>query len=188
MSDSQKLLFFLKSGYLLRGYVPTAEGVDYESEVIKVCKGYERRVQRVFGTIRFGSSDVYRNSFVLISGGGGDGEGLWVAKVVLLFSKKLEEKDDDRKFAFVLYMEVTPPIDAVDEALKFIYLRWSTHDDVDYNVKHLSSKMIRERLRVEEWFGIEHLETLRAAWALLDLIMRLSLSRLRFRDLLDVSI
>lgn len=46
---------------------------------------YERTVQNVFRTDRFGCSGDKSSSFVLLSGGAGERRGLWVVKELLLF-------------------------------------------------------------------------------------------------------
>lgn len=161
VTDAQIRLVFVKSGYLLGGRVPTLKDVDYVHGMIKEGGEYERRVQRVFASDNFGTSGVCRNSYVLVSGGGYKGEGLWVAKVLLLFRMNLGGEEVGKEYAFLQYMEVSRPVDVIEETLNCVCLRWSTDDEVDYSCGGGRNGEKRGRLQVGEWFGIEELGTLK---------------------------
>lgn len=62
-------LTFVKSGYLMEGYILTIQYVDLDNVFIIEPVEYERRVKRAFATDMFGSSCPKKNNIVLFSGG-----------------------------------------------------------------------------------------------------------------------
>lgn len=161
VTDAQIRLVFVKSGYLLGGRVSTLKDVDYVHEMVKERGDYERRVQGVFASDNFWTSGVSRNRYVLVTGGEDKGEGLWVAKVLLLFRMNLGGEEVGKEYAFLQYMEVSRLVDVIEETLNFVCLRWSTDDEVDYSGSGGRNGQKRGLLQVGEWFEIVELETLK---------------------------
>lgn len=61
---------------MLRIYIPTILDADLRNEFIRKLFKYEREVQRVVSTSRFGPSCDNSNSFALVPGGRGENGGL----------------------------------------------------------------------------------------------------------------
>lgn len=57
----------MKSGILIRGYLPTVKDMHLEKEFIKKPVAYETEVPKVIATNRISSSSDKMNSFVLTS-------------------------------------------------------------------------------------------------------------------------
>lgn len=72
---------------------------------------------------RFGSYRNKKNSFVIVADGKQKAEGLRTAKVLLLFWINDRGTMETQKNASLQYMEVTYPIDAVEDTLECVYLR-----------------------------------------------------------------
>lgn len=70
--DSELWLAFLRSGYLLGGYIPRLRDADLEKGSIRRPEEYTRRLQRVCATDRFSTARERRNNFNLVPRGGGE--------------------------------------------------------------------------------------------------------------------
>lgn len=68
--DDDIWMKFLKSGYMLTGYMPEVKDKGQEQCFKGERKMYERQVQRAFGTLEFGVGSSLKNTFVLISARG----------------------------------------------------------------------------------------------------------------------
>lgn len=55
-------------------------------------------------------------------------------------------------------MNVTNPIDVLDETLECVRLRWCTDDDEEQRLRRYARTWQYEGLRRREWFGMKHLE------------------------------
>lgn len=113
---------FVKSVFLMGRYIPTIGGVDMDNGYIREPAEYEKRVQRVSATDRFGSSGVL-NFFALVSDGGNEGNGLWVAMKLLLFKMGGRGSNGSKGYMFLLHMGITFSIDSMDVTLECVSLR-----------------------------------------------------------------
>lgn len=82
---TEVLLTFVKSGYLISGYIPTIRDAKWERRFIKEPVGLERRVQKVFATGRLGLPGDKENSLVSVHGADEERDGLMAASVSLFF-------------------------------------------------------------------------------------------------------
>lgn len=98
--DTAVWLTFLKSGYVIAGYIQTLRDFDSEKRFISVPVKYGRRLWRVFATDNFGSSGEKWNTFVIFSDGGEEGGRIWVAKLLPLFRLSLSWSNESHKYAF----------------------------------------------------------------------------------------
>lgn len=69
--DSEVRLTFLKSGYILRGYIPTLRDAELEKRCIREPRNYIITLQCVFATESFGAAGEKMNSSFLVSSDGG---------------------------------------------------------------------------------------------------------------------
>lgn len=76
----------------------------------------------------FGSERKMVNSFVVVRVEGDEEEEIWVARVLLLCRCFVRGDTEGMELAFVQYMECVRPLDAVDEGLACVCLRWATTD------------------------------------------------------------
>lgn len=83
----------------------------------------------------FGDAGEKRNRFVLVGSGGSEVDGLWVAKILLLFRMNVSVNSESRKYSFLSYMKVTNRIDTEDITLGFVCLRWFTDDEGDHSLE-----------------------------------------------------
>lgn len=60
-----------------------------------------------------------------------------------------------RKFASLRYMDLTPPYDSVDRALRCVIIRRSTNEDIDYTLAQSVLSSAALELDAGEWFGVE---------------------------------
>lgn len=97
---------------------------------------------------------------MVATGCGYEGNGLFVANVLLLFRIGVRESNKSQENSFLHYMEVTWPIDIVYQPLAYLSLRWITDDEVDHGLKEGTSFLHQKGLNVEEWFAMERLQTL----------------------------
>lgn len=84
--------------------------------------------QRAYASREFGAERKMLTSFVVVRGDGDEQEEIWVARVLLLCRCPLKGYTEALKLGTVQYMECVRPLDAVDETLKFLCLRWAATD------------------------------------------------------------
>lgn len=70
--DEYIVMEFLQSGYVLERFMPTLGNYIREGNFIEEPATYLKRLQRIFGTVEFGSKKVLKNRFVLVSVTGKD--------------------------------------------------------------------------------------------------------------------
>lgn len=90
-------LRFLKTEYMLGKYIATLKDKDLEKKWIKEPEEDTRRLQQLFATGRFGIAGETRNSFLLVSSGGGKRDELRVAKVLHSFLVSVTEDSKSRE-------------------------------------------------------------------------------------------
>lgn len=83
---------------------PDLRDGDLEKECIRKLGDYTKRQQRVFSTDRFGPTREKRNSFALASSGGGEGNGLGVAKLLLLFQMSVRGDSENCECLILQYV------------------------------------------------------------------------------------
>lgn len=98
---------------------------------------------------------------MLMSSCGEDGYGLCIAEIFLLFSMSTRRHSESREYSFLKYVEVPCLIDAVDEMLRCLCLRWSTDGKVDHSPGRGTGASDRGYLDVGIWFGMKSLQKLR---------------------------
>ena len=67
---------------------------------------------------------------------------------------------ENREFAFIQYMQCTPPLDEIDLTLNCICLRWATVDEVDRTVETELSHSKVSSMEEGEWYGMEPFESI----------------------------
>lgn len=93
----------------------------------------------------FGPTDV--KTFTIVPVDESD-EKFWFAKDPLLFHLRTERnKNILEQFEFVLYFEMTLPLDAVDKTLNCLSIRWVTEDDLDHALDAKGISTIRIAVR-----------------------------------------
>lgn len=63
----------------------------------------------------------------------GDVEAFWVAKVLVLVHLRIGLQQAE-ELAFVQYLEVKPPCDAIEEPFNCLHLSWPTEDGMDFSI------------------------------------------------------
>lgn len=86
----------------------------------------------------------------------GEGNMVWKARVLQLFSLKGQADCLERKYAFLQFMACTRPLDTIDRKIGCVCLRCITTDERD----HSMGKGINVEFSVGEWFGLEPLNTM----------------------------
>lgn len=109
------MLEFVKSRYVLRGFVPTSRDGNKEGHLIQELATYRKRRQPIFGPAGFGAGNVLKNCFELVSSGGKDSGQLSDARILLLFRKNGGRQGSDEDNAFIQYIACTPRLDKTDE-------------------------------------------------------------------------
>lgn len=100
-----------------------------------------------------------RNSFVLVATEIGAKSGIWVAKVLLHVSLSYLMNENGSKYIYYYY-HITQLFDNIDQKLNCVSLRWSIHDEVDYNLNQPNLRA-GSTISVGEWIGIEPLSTVK---------------------------
>lgn len=95
------------------------------------------------------------NSVVLKTGDRKEGSGVWVAMVLPLFKPGCIWSKGCQNLAFLQYIEVTRGRDIADEALRSVFLTWSTCDEVDYRLRQVNDTLGCRGLSVGQWFGMK---------------------------------
>lgn len=129
VSDIEARLTFMKSGFLMKGYIPTIRNEDLGKGFIRELVEYEREAQSIFTTDRSESSGDNMRSFALISSRGEDGDSVSAAKVLILFYTGVVGTIESRDSSFLQYMEVTRLIPNFKETLGCACPWDSTADD-----------------------------------------------------------
>lgn len=112
----------------------------------------------MFETGRSGSFGNKMNSSVVVSDDRRLGDVLWVGKVLLQFMIKVGKSIESQGYALLQYLNVTGPVDAVDETPGCDGLRWSTKDEVDHILRRGASISRRRGLILADWFVMLRLE------------------------------
>ena len=158
-SEPGTILTLVKSGYIVGGFTPSLKDVDVLNNFISTEGQTNSPLirQRVFATHEFGPNKVPMYSYVLIRGESGGKEGIWVAKVLLLFHMTFAGVKE--QCAFIQYMECTTPLDDVDRRLDCVCLRWATSDEQDLTT--LGGPSARtSTIEGGEWYDIVQFQTL----------------------------
>lgn len=132
-------------------YIPTIKYVNLDEGFIKEPVKYNKTSQSIF-TDSFGSGDK-RERFVLVSDGGEEGGGLWVAEVLLLYGIDVREINKSKQYVFLDYMDVTRPMDMVHKTLGCVCERSSTDDEVQHSLRQVTGSLKKRGLYVESSLG-----------------------------------
>lgn len=79
----------MRNGYILEGFVTMRKRITMKMAHSKL-EVWPRKVQRGFGTNKFGSSRNLKSSFVLLVGESGENTKLWVAEILLVLRMHLK--------------------------------------------------------------------------------------------------
>lgn len=82
-----------------------------------------------------------RSGFLIVSGGGDNGGGLWVPRFLLLFKICYKESNGTEEYAFLRFMEITGLIDTVDNTVGSVCLTRSTGDDEYHRLRQFSASL-----------------------------------------------
>lgn len=97
-------------------------------------KWYSNWLHSSLVTTEFDAEEKFTDSFMLASKDRDNGEHLWVAKLLILFSMYGSKERNKKRLAFVQCMECTPGLDAEQETMRCVCLRQSTDDEKDQSV------------------------------------------------------
>lgn len=67
----------------------------------------------------------------------------------ILFWISVKETSGSHQYACLQFMDVTSPLDTVDERLRFLCLRYNTADKMDFSVRRSTGSSEKEGLTVE---------------------------------------
>ena len=154
--ESSVYLTFVQSGYTDGGFTPSLLDCTESSDgyVLHLKRTYKKTRQRVFG-ISWDRKNMHKKqSFVVVQGDQNkEFKPVWVAHVLLLFYLQLPRDKEPRQYAFVQYMEVTKPLNGVDEALDCVCLRWSTDDEIDRTID-IPNQLNVSHIETAEWYDL----------------------------------
>lgn len=145
----------VRSAMVAGGFQPSLQ--DYDTTTNTLChrQNHFRTRQRIFATHEFGPNKKPRYSFILLRGDNNGVPITWVGKLVALLRVKTDGNDElTTDYAYVQYMEVTRPLDYVDEVLNCVCLRWSTADEIDHTIPCLSNMRNSGNSSSSPWFGL----------------------------------
>lgn len=104
--DTKLRLTFLTSGYQSRGYTKTVQDTDLERGLIKKLVVYDRTNQKELAKDKFWSFEDERNSLGMVPGSEETGNGLWAARVLLIFRITVTKSIKCQKYGFMNYIEI----------------------------------------------------------------------------------
>lgn len=134
-------------------YTPTMRDVHLQKRFIRESVAIQRWKYRVIATDNVCFLRDKTNSFVLFHSGRGKGGGLWPGKVLLLLSICVKGIKENQWYAFLQHMEVTRPLDMVDEMLWYVCSIWSLDDAVHYSLWQVISYLEEGGLTVGGFLG-----------------------------------
>lgn len=141
---------FVKSGYIIEGFVPKLKDYDENDYFIQEGVTYHETLQLISWIVEGEAGMDLNYSFFLVCRGGNDKNQLWVAKVLLLFRAYAGRKNIGVKLTFIQYMECSPPIIQRDHRLGSVCLWWSTDDEMDHPVESRAFSKNRKYMMIGE--------------------------------------
>lgn len=101
VADIEVLLTFVKSGYMLSGYIQTLRDANLGNGLFSKPGAFGRRLLGVDASDRFEAPGEKMNSSVHVAAGGEKGERLWAAMVLLLFKRSVIGDTESLKYVFL---------------------------------------------------------------------------------------
>lgn len=166
-------------------YIPRSRYVQSERWCIRKAEEHTGRMNRVLGTSSFAVATESMDIFGSVTEPC-ERSRLLVVKVLLLPRIYVEEDTGSWERALLNYIEITGPIDPVDETLRCTSLRWSLVVETDYSLGRSTDSSENRHLFIVELLNSKSLLELQTSLQILTAHHKVKVARDRMLIFLTV--
>lgn len=121
----------------------------------------QQKLQWLLGTNKFGRRRSVKSSSALLESGINKTLKNWIAEKISLFELQVSVCEKEKNFPFVKYMDVIPPHNKAQRALKRERFMWSTNHEIVYTASQRDRGFEARNLKDGKWLCVELLRFIR---------------------------